>query len=154
MKVERWIKPSFSIIGKEGSTNDGEAFIQRLWEEANSHFSEVQSLAKTDEAGKLVGIWGAMSDFSRSFRPWENEFTEGLYLAGIECREDANPPKSWTKWVMPGFEYLKIEAEEPDTFMQGIKYMEAEGLCLAGAVQDFTCPETGKAYQLFPIRKL
>ena len=68
MKIEKRTKFSFSIIGKEGSTMDGQGFIQKLWEDANSHFDEVQALAKRDESGNLVGIWGAMSDFSRSFR--------------------------------------------------------------------------------------
>ena len=66
MKIEKRIKTSFSIIGREGSTMDGQGFIQKLWSEANSHFSEIQSLAKKDENGNLVGIWGAMSDCSHS----------------------------------------------------------------------------------------
>ncbi len=84
MNVNKCIKESFTVIGKEGSTRDGEGFIRRLWEDANSHFAEVQHLAKKDESGGLAGIWGAMSDFSRSFRPWEEGFTKGLYLAGVE----------------------------------------------------------------------
>lgn len=35
------IKKSFVVIGKEGSTLDGEGFIQKLWDDANSHFGEV-----------------------------------------------------------------------------------------------------------------
>lgn len=34
-------KESFAVIGKEGSTNDGEGFIQKLWDDANGHFDEV-----------------------------------------------------------------------------------------------------------------
>ena len=49
MKIEKQMKASFSVIGKEGSTLDGQGFIQKLWEDANSHFSEVQALAKKDE---------------------------------------------------------------------------------------------------------
>ena len=88
MKIEKRIKPSFSVMGKEGSTLDGQGFIQKLWEDANSHFGEVQSLAKKDEHGDLVGIWGAMSDFSRSFKPWDDNFSKGLYLAGVECVDE------------------------------------------------------------------
>ena len=40
------IKKSFVVIGKEGSTLDGEGFIQKLWDDANSHFGEVAHLAK------------------------------------------------------------------------------------------------------------
>ncbi len=82
-KYTKITKESFTVIGKEGSTNDGEGFIGRLWDDANAHFSEVAHLAERDGDGNLCGIWGAMSDFSRSFKPWEN-FSEGLYLAGVE----------------------------------------------------------------------
>ena len=34
MKIERCEMPSFAVIGKEGSTNDGEGFIGRLWQDA------------------------------------------------------------------------------------------------------------------------
>ena len=49
MKIDKCVMESFVVIGKEGSTMDGEGFIQRLWEDANSHFGEVQHLAKKDE---------------------------------------------------------------------------------------------------------
>ena len=42
------IKKAFVVIGKEGSTLDGEGFIQKLWDDANGHFSEVAHLAKKD----------------------------------------------------------------------------------------------------------
>ena len=89
MKIEKRIKASFSVIGKEGATSDGQGFVQKLWEDANSHFGEVQSLAKKNEAGDLAGIWGAMSDPSHSYKPWEDQFSKGLYLAGVECMDDA-----------------------------------------------------------------
>lgn len=54
--MTRLIKSSFSVIGKEGSTLDGEGFIQRLWNEANGHFAEIKHLAKRAEDGSLVGI--------------------------------------------------------------------------------------------------
>lgn len=53
MIIEKRIKASFSVIGKEGSTLDGPGFIQNLWMDANSHFNEVQPLAKRT---KMV-IW-------------------------------------------------------------------------------------------------
>ena len=151
MKIEKRIKPSFSVIGKEGSTLDGQGFIQKLWEDANSHFAEVQALAKKDENGNLVGIWGAMSDFSRSFRPWEDNFTKGLYLAGVECADDAQTPEGWTKWTIPGYEYLCVEVESESTFADTLNYMIANGIPLVGAVHDFTCPTSGKNYMYFPI---
>jgi len=153
MNMIRCEKQSFVVIGKEGSTLDGEGFISTLWNEANTHFNEIQHLVKKDEKGNMSGIWGAMSDFSRSFHPWE-DFRQGLYLAGAECTEDAEAPTGWTKWVIPGYEYICAACEGNDTFSKAIQYLEENGLSLAGAVQDFTCPQTGKNYMFFPIRRL
>ena len=50
MKIGKCVKESFSVIGKEGSTKDGAGFIQKLWEDANSHFNEVAHLANEAEA--------------------------------------------------------------------------------------------------------
>lgn len=154
MEIEKCTKESFVVIGKEGSTLDGQDFIQKLWEDANSHFNEVQYLAKKDDNGNILGIWGAMSDLSHSFNPWEENFSKGLYLAGVECNDDAEAPDGWTKWVVPGYEYLYTECDSKDTFPMMINYMKDNNIYLAGAVHDFTCPETGKSYMFFPIRKL
>ena len=154
MKLETCVKDTFVVIGKEGSTADGEGFIQNLWEDANGHFGEVAHLAKQDENGNLVGIWGAMSDCSRSFRPWEENFSKGLYLAGVECVDDGQAPEGWTKWTIPGFEYLRAEVESENTFPEVLGYLTANHMSLAGAVHDFTNPADGKNYMLFPIRKL
>ena len=111
-------------------------------------------LAKQKPEGGLAGIWGEMSDFSRSFMPWENGFAEGLYLAGVECVDGATAPSGWTRWMIPGYEYVRVENEGPDTFVEALDWIKQNGLSLAGAVHDFTCPETGRGYMLFPIRKL
>ena len=94
------IKEAFIVIGKEGSTSDGEGFIQKLWNDANGHFSEVAHLAKKDANGGIVGIWGAMSDFSHSFKPWEDGFSKGLYLAGVECVDHAEAPDGMMQMVI------------------------------------------------------
>lgn len=154
MKLERVTKPSFSIIGKEGTTLDGEGFIQKLWADANAHFSEVAPLAKRDANGNVIGIWGAMSDLSGSFLPWQENFSVGKYLAGVECRGDAQAPDGWTKWNVPGFEYLVVRCENENTFPDMIRYLSENGIALVGAIHDFTCPATGENYMFFPIRKL
>ncbi|MHC1747367.1 MAG: AraC family transcriptional regulator [Cellulosilyticaceae bacterium] len=154
MKLEKCTKESFVIIGKEGSTNDGVGFIEKLWGNANKNFNEVAHLAKKDDNGNIVGIWGAMSDFSHSFNPWENNFSQGLYLAGIECNNDAQAPCGWTKWIVPGYEYMYVERESDDTFINVIKYLQENNISLVGAVHDFNCPETGTGYMFFPIRIL
>ena len=147
------VKESFAVIGMEGSTADGAGFIAALWDKANSRFGEVEALAARDDSGHLLGVWGAMSDPERRFLPWEKDFTQGLYLAGVECRPDAQPPGGWVKWQVPGFEYLPVPAGE-NAFRQGLSLLEEKGLLLAGAVQDFTDPQTGEAFMLFPIRRL
>ena len=155
MKIERMEKPAFAVIGRMGSTREGEGFIARLWQEANTHFGEIEPLVKRDAAGVPVGFWGAMSDFSVAFQPWENGFSEGLYLAGAEVRDDAEAPEGWTKWTVPGFVYLKVRCDAPDIFPQMLRYLEENGLTLAGAVQDFNDPaENGQGYMIFPIEKL
>lgn len=69
MEIKRCIEDAFSVIGKEDSTDGGEWFIQRFWNEANSHFAKIEHLAKRDEAGNIGEIWRGISDFSHSFRP-------------------------------------------------------------------------------------
>jgi hypothetical protein len=49
-------KASFSVIGREGSTDEGEGFVQRLWADANEHYAEVSALAKHDERGRPLGF--------------------------------------------------------------------------------------------------
>ena len=152
MGVSRVVKQRFTVIGIEGSTKDGNGFIERLWKEANTRFAEITDLCKRDGNGGFVGFWGAMSDFTRSFKPWEG-FSQGLYLAGAECKDDAEAPRGWTKWVVPAFEYLCFDCEE-FAFGQAIDYVRDHGFSLAGAVHDFTDPRTGKGYIYIPIKKL
>lgn len=154
MNMEKCMKEAFAVIGKEGSTEDGPGFVQNLWTDANTHFAEVAQLAKKDENGNLVGIWGAMTDFSRSFLPWEDGFSRGLYLAGVECVDDAQAPEGWVKWNVPGFEYLRVECDHDGVFPEMIDYLRENGISLAGAVHDFTCPKTGKNYMYFPIGRI
>lgn len=154
MEIKKCMKKSFSIIGKEGSTNDGTNFIERLWSDANSHFNEVSELAKRDEKGNLIGLWGAMSDLSHSFKPWEDNFSKGLYLSGVEVTEDAQAPEGWVKWTIPSYEYLYVKRENSRTFANVITYFNENNIQLAGAVHEFNCPETGHGYLFFPIRKL
>lgn len=41
LNIQKIVKPSFAVIGIEGSTDDGEGFIPMLWSDANAHFDEV-----------------------------------------------------------------------------------------------------------------
>lgn len=153
MEYTTIVKESFVVIGKEGSSRDGVGFVDKLWNKFYKDFKQIKNLVKRDEEGNVVGIWGAMSDFKRTFAPWENDFTKGLYLAGVECKEDAVAPKGWVKWVIPSYEYICVEVVDEFTFEDVIYELEDEGIELAGSVHDFICPETGKNYMYFPIRK-
>lgn len=147
------IKKAFVVIGKEGSTSDGKDFIQKLWDDANNHFNEVAHLAKKDAKGNIVGIWGAMSDISHAFKPWEDNFSQGLYLAGVECVDDAEAPDGWTRWTIPSYEYIVVENHN-GAFEDTLAKMNKEGISLVGAVHDYTDPATGKNYMYFPIREV
>lgn len=151
MKLEKITVNAFCVIGKAGSTEEGPGTVQRLWQEANAHFPEVAALAKKDAKGQPVGFWGAMSRQDMSFLPWEDDYSKGLYLAGVEAEEDAVAPEGWRKWIVPGFECLKVPAEGSDTFRETIQWLQANGMELVAAVQDFTDPATQKNYMLFPI---
>ena len=157
MEINKCVKESFSVIGKEGSTDDGDGFINRLWAEGTVHLNEVAQLGKKDESGTLTGIWGLMSDFSRSYKPWEDGFKKGLYLAGIEVADGAEAPGGWVKWTVPSFEYVyaKVEDAYPETFAAILNYIQDNDLSLAGAVFDYTClEEDGQQYIFAPIRRL
>ena len=90
-----------------------------------------------------------MSDLSHSFRPWEDNFSKGLYLAGVECADDAEAPEGWVKWIIPGYEYIFVENMGENVFSDVIDYLKQEQIPLAGAAHDFTCPVTGKIIWLF-----
>jgi hypothetical protein len=154
MTIEIMNKPTFFVMGKEGSTDMKEGFIQKLWAEANTHFSEVSALAKKLSDESLAGCWGVMSNMSMTFDPWEDDYSKGRYLAGVECEDDAVPPQGWTKWKIPGFEMVKISCDVKNTFLWGLSYIKEHGYTLVGAVQDFTDLNTGKNYMCFPIKRL
>ena len=80
MKIEKLLKETFVVIGKEGSSMDGQDFIQKLWSDANSHFNEVQPLAKKDENGNNIG--GYMDPNKRNVTTvrLRGERSDGLYM--------------------------------------------------------------------------
>lgn len=153
MVIEKCVKESFVVIGKEGSTVDGAGFIEMLWKDATKNFMEIENLVKKDDNGNIGGFWGAMSDFTHSFKPWDN-FSQGLYLAGAECVNGAEPPEGWSKWVIPSYEYIYVENENNHTFADVIQYLQDKSITLVGAAHDFNCPQTGKGYIFFPVREV
>ena len=49
MHIEIINKDSFCVIGKEGSTDMGTGFIQKLWNEAHTHVNELANLVISDD---------------------------------------------------------------------------------------------------------
>lgn len=84
-----------------------------------------------------------MSDFSRSFDPWENSFSQGLHPAGVKCKDGSEG--TWgLSGAIPAYEYLHVGNEGADIFPEVMEYLRLNHISLAGAVSDLTCPETGK----------
>ena len=124
---------------------------------SNDDFSVVASLAKKESDGTIKGYWGLMSDFSRSFKPWGNNFKEGLYLAGVEVDPDIVAPPGWTKWIAPARTYLVIKVN-PENYESSFKQMvyfrlAYEGYKLVGAAFDYTDNKTQQNYLYFPVEE-
>ena len=147
--------PRIAIIGKEGLCTKEKNVVQNLWQQANSNFSDIANLGMKNADGSFVGFWGAMSDETMSFLPWTDDFSRGLYLAGIEVYEDTAVPEGWVKWVMPSRRYLVTEIQPEnygEIFGHVINSLIPElGMKLAGAVCDFTEPATGQNKLFFPV---
>lgn len=152
-------KPSFAVIGKlgQGAAAGSAPWISLLWREANLHFPDIHTLLKTDQEGKPLRLWGAMSDLSETFARWTDQ---GKYLAGCEVWDDAVAPAGWTKWVIPSCKFAVI-ACIPDTYGDIFDYMVHEylpgrGHSIVGAVHE--CHDlayvAGSLELYFPIEKL
>lgn len=155
MEVKFAKKKAFTVIGKLRSSFEGPSFIDNAWNEFNQGLNEVLKFAKKDEDGKLVGVWGAMSNLDQNFGIWENNYSEGLYLASIEVRDEAIAPLHWTRWRIPEFNYAYVKVE--NNYSEVFKYVLGEflpknKLKLAGAVQEFYNPnEHMQLYLFFPV---
>jgi hypothetical protein len=153
MKNKIIVLPSFSVLGKEGSTRMGPGFIEKLWNEAENHLPEIASAVAYD--GLLPIYWGLMSDFSRSFQPWEKDFSEGLYLAGFQLLDDQLiAPEGWVKWDVPSQKYYvkAIGEDYPASFKEGLQEIKALGYALSGAVFDHA--EKGESFLYYPVEVL
>ena len=148
--------PEITIIGKEGLCTKEKNVVQALWQQANAHFNEIADLGMKNPDGSFVGFWGAMSDETMSFMPWTDDFSRGLYLAGIEVYEDTPVPDGWAKWSMPARKYLVTDVAPEsygETFRNVIHSLIPElGMKLAGAVCDFTEMASGQNKLFFPVK--
>ena len=158
MSVHIIEKKSFTVIGKEGQGLAAEShnWIPSLWQEANRNFDQIRELAKTDEEGNIVGIWGAMSDITGNFNRWTDQ---GKYLAGCEVLDNSIAPAGWNRWVIPSYKYATIRCSQ-SIYQEKFKYMIREYLpnhnySIVGAVHEYYNPKeaNGDLYLFFPIEK-
>lgn len=98
-------------------------------------------------------LYGVMSGFSRTFTPWTDGFSRGLYLAGAQVLPDFAAPDGWTRWELPTMECL-CTPQHPDAIAQMMAHLKAEGLTLAAAIQERAEMADGVEMLCFPIRLL
>lgn len=146
-----------SVIGKEGLCTKEHNIVSALWADANAHFDEIAALGMKETNGSYVGFWGLMSDKGMNYHPWEDGFSTGLYLAGLEVDNSCTTPADWVKWTVPERCYLIVEIENglyQAAFRWGLEELTRRGLRLSGAVCDYTKPKTGKNYLFFPYEAI
>ena len=93
MKMNRSVKKSFVVIGKEGSTLDGDDFIQKLWNDAKySIWRRKMKMEIYAESGVRCLIFPAISCPGRILtkgsilRAWSATMTLKLPMAGQNGR--------------------------------------------------------------------
>ena len=66
-----------------------------------------------------------MHEYHRDNQPWRTYVdvriegkTLPVGLEGVECLDEAQPPEGWTKWNIPGYEYLCAKVETENTFSE------------------------------------
>ena len=147
--------PKIAIIGKAGLCTKEKNVVQDLWQQANSNFRDVADLGMKNADGSFVGFWGAMSDETLSFLPWTDDFSRGLYLAGVEVYENTPVPDGWVKWVLPPRKYIVTDVA-PENYGEVFRnvinsLIPGLGMKLAGAACDFIGPATGQNKLFFPV---
>gem|GEM_PF-73499 len=148
----------FAIIGKMGSTDESADLVKNLWSQTSSHLQEVYSIASKDKSDRLIGFWGGMSSFKKDLAAWEDNFSKGLYLAGVQAAKDASAPTGWEKWTIPSRDYAVAEvpdlAKYKDTFFSYVYFLlPYNRYQLIGAAFDFNDPKDNKNYIYFPVEK-
>jgi len=138
MNIKKCLKDEFAVIGKVGKTSDGEDFVNGLWKKANEGVNEIASLVKRDGNGVPVGFWGLRSAEKMPLAEWADG-EEGMYLAGLEVKNDAYAPLGWIKWVVPASVYVSVQVEGKieDAVREVKKYCEKNQLIIKGAYHEY-----------------
>lgn len=153
--TEKITLPEIAVIGKAGLCTMDNNIVSDLWAQATAGFDEIAPVGMKEADGSFAGFWGVMSDVSMAFRPWEDGYTRGMYLAGIEVYKDTPVPEGWEKWVMPARTYLVADVTGETygaVFSEVInEVIPSMNLQLSGAVCDYTKPATGQNKLFFPV---
>lgn len=74
-------------------------------------------------------------------------------LAGVECNDDAKAPDGWTKWRIPGYEYICVEREREGCFPESDGVPERQRHSVSGG-QSAILParRQGKIICIFLLR--
>src|SRR5574344_703251 len=157
MKFRLIHKSAFQVIGKEGSTDEGEGFIKKLYLDLEKHFTDIEPFVKKVK-GKVEGQYGLMSDFAYKFKPWEENFTKGLYLAGpvLSSKGLDHDIKGFKVWSVKEQDYFEVELEKDDNYQEVFNHfvyyqIPFEMKTLSGAAFDYYSFSKQKQYILFPV---
>ena len=154
MEIKRVRKDEFTVIGKLGTTAEGENFVNALWKKANEGFEEISSLVKRDAQGVPVGFWGLRSSLDTPLDEWKDG--EGSYLAGLEVKDGSMAPMGWTKWVVPESLYLSVcvDGSIEAAVREVEKYIKKNQLILKGAYHEYmNVFLPGQLLLFFPVKE-
>ena len=147
----------FAVIGLVGTSDEGPGYVDALWQRMNRYGKSIMHLAKKDDDGEIMGAWGLMNDDSLSFLPPdERKSKKVVYLAGIETDVDAKPPKGYTKWLVPAFDYVYAPVsggkDKAAVIREVMAYLDTHDLTFAACPFDFMPPGGGDMYLFFPVK--
>lgn len=152
IEVQECTFEPFCVIGLVTETGNGS---NGLWTKMNQMGKQLMPLAKRDDDGDIMGAWGLTTEDDLSFRLSEKEEPRLLYMAGLEVKDTARAPKGFTKWVVPGSDYIYgvIENSRKETLNALLQYAEAKDIEITGYPQEFMPPNSnGTMYLFLPVK--
>ncbi len=145
----------FAVIGLVKTDSGLYDTNAALWQELNQRGGEIRSLARLDEDGEPMGAWGLLNNDRLSFRLTKDPKAKILYMAGLEVEDTARAPKGFTKWIVPGGDYLYAPVEESKLSTLGriLAYAKDNDWEPNGYPYDFMPPGSREMYVFFPVQK-
>ncbi len=131
----------FCVIGLVGEAGKGSG---ALWTKMNKSGKQLMPLARRDDDGDIMGAWGLTTEDTLSFRLPKKDDPHLLYMAGLEVEDTAHPPVGFTKWIVPGSDYIYglVQNSKKETLDALLQYAEAKDLEIIGYPQEFMPPQT------------